>query len=184
MASLAKEDRTSFIRRGKLILEGVLCTPVPDPPPGVDASESKVPATADARERAAIHRDHPECASCHALFDPLGFAFEPYDAIGRFRSTENGKPVNAQTDVTATKTLDGSVKDAVDLVGKLAAADEVRECVARQWLRFALGREETDDDTVTVSEAMTGFKTNGWKVSDLLLALARSDSFRYQKVKP
>jgi hypothetical protein len=56
--------------------------------------------------------------------------------------------------------------------------------VARQWLRFALGREETLDDNSTVAEAMTGFKTNGWKVTDLLLALARSDSFRYQKVKP
>jgi hypothetical protein len=184
MASLAKEDRTSFIRRGKMIREGLLCTPVADPPPGVDASEAKVPATADARTRAMIHRDNPQCASCHALFDPLGFAFEAYDAVGRFRATENGKPVNSQTDITFTKALDGSVKDAIEMVGKLAQADEVRECVARQWLRFALGREESADDTGTLSEAMNGFKSNGWKVSDLLLAVARSDSFRYQKVKP
>jgi hypothetical protein len=184
MASLAKEDRTSFIRRGKLIREGVLCTPVPDPPPGVDASEAMVPATADARQRAAIHRDKPECASCHALFDPLGFAFEGYDAIGRFRTTENGKPINSATEISQTKALDGSVKDAIEMVGKLAQADEVRECVARQWLRFSLGREENNDDAATLGEAMNGFKTNGWKVTDLLLAIARSDSFRYQKVKP
>jgi hypothetical protein len=184
MASLAKEDRTSFIRRGRMVREGVLCTPVPDPPAGVDASETKVPASADARMRAAIHRDKPECASCHALFDPLGFAFEPYDAIGRFRTTENGKPIDSQTEVSATRALDGAVKDAVDLVGKLAGADEVRECVAKQWLRFALGREETGDDAGTLGEVMNGFKSNGWKVTDLLLAVARSDSFRYQKVKP
>jgi len=184
MASLAKEDRTSFIRRGKMVREGILCTPVPDPPPGVDASETMVPANADARTRAMIHRDKPECASCHALFDPLGFAFEAYDAIGRFRTTENGKPINSQTDVTETKALNGSIKDALDLVGRLAGADEVRECVAKQWLRFALGREESGDDAATLGEVMNGFKSNGWKVSDLLLAVARSDSFRYQKVKP
>jgi hypothetical protein len=184
MAGLAREDRTSYIRRGKLVREALLCTPIPDPPPGVDASEAKVPANADARQRAAIHRDRPDCAACHALFDPLGFTFESYDAIGRFRTTENGKPIDARSEITATKQLDGAVRDAVDLAGKLAASDEVRACVARQWLRFALGREETDGDLPSLDSAIKGFRDGGWKVSELLVALARSDAFRFQKVKP
>jgi hypothetical protein len=184
LASLAKEDRTSFIRRGKLIRAGLLCTPVPDPPPGVDASETDVPATTNARERAAVHRDKPECAACHALFDPLGFAFEGYDAIGRFRTTENGEPIDTQTEIIATQALNGQVEDAIDMVGKLARAEEVQRCVATQWLRFALGREDSPDDASSLTSALQGFQTGGGKVSDLLLGLARSDAFRYQKVKP
>jgi hypothetical protein len=184
MATLAREDRTSYIRRGKLVREAFLCTPIPDPPPGVDASEAKIPANADARQRAAIHRDRPDCAACHSLFDPLGFAFETFDAIGRYRTTENGKPIDAHSEITATRALDGPVKDAVDLAGKLATSDEVRECVARQWLRFALGRVESDADLPSLDTAMKGFRDGGWKVGDLLVALARSDAFRFQKVKP
>jgi hypothetical protein len=183
MATLAREDRTSYIRRGKLVREAFLCTPIPDPPPGVDASESKVPASADARQRAAIHRDRPDCAACHALFDPLGFTFENFDAIGRYRTAENGKPIDAHSEITATRSLDGPVKDAVDLAGKLATSDEVRACVARQWLRFALGRVETDGDLPSLEGTMQGFRDSGWKVTDLLIALARSDAFRFQKVK-
>jgi hypothetical protein len=184
MASLANEDRTSFIRRGKLIRSGVLCTHVPDPPPGVDASEMEIPASADARERATAHRDKPECAACHALFDPLGFAFEPYDAIGRYRTTENGKAINSKTEISSTVALDGPVDDAVDMIQKLAGAAEVQRCVATQWLRFALGRDDTPDDAPSLDEAVKGLQAGSGKLADLLSALAQSDSFRYQKVKP
>ncbi len=184
MASLAKEDRTSFIRRGKLIRSGVLCTQVPDPPPGVDASEMAIPATADARARAAAHRNKPECAACHALFDPLGFAFESYDAIGRYRSTENGKPIDASTEITDTQALNGKVTDAVDMIHKLAGAEEVQRCIATQWLRFALGRDDTLDDSPSLDAAVKGLRGGSGKLTDLLSALAQSDSFRYQKVKP
>jgi hypothetical protein len=184
MSTLAREDRTSYIRRGKLVREALLCTPIPDPPPGVDASEAKVPANADARQRAAIHRDRPDCAVCHALFDPLGFAFESFDAIGRYRTTENGKPIDTRSEITETKGLNGPIGGAVELAAKLASSDEVRACVARQWMRFALGREETDADLPSLEVGMKGFRDGGWKVSDLLAALARSDAFRFQKVRP
>jgi hypothetical protein len=184
MASLAREDRTSFIRRGKLVREGFLCTVVPDPPPGVDASEAMIPATADARQRAMLHRTKPECAACHALFDPLGFAFEKYDATGKYRTMEGGKPIDTSSEITDTKALNGTVKDAVELAQKLGTADEVRNCIARQWMRFGLGREETDDDLPSLNEAMKGFQASGWKVADFLVAMAKSDTFRYQKVKP
>jgi hypothetical protein len=184
MASLAREDRTSFIRRGKMVRDGFLCTVVPDPPPGVDASEMNVPASADARTRAMIHRTQPQCAACHGLFDPLGFSFEKYDAIGKYRTMENGKLIDTSTDVTSTMNLDGPVKDAVELAQKMATAPEVRNCVARQWMRFGLGREEGDDDMPSLNEAMKGFEAGGWKVADFLVAMAKSDTFRYQKVKP
>ena len=85
---MAHEDRTSYILRGQLVREALLCTEVPPPPAGVDASETNIPATATAQERSKLHRVKPECASCHELFDPLGFAFEIYDPIGRFRTAD------------------------------------------------------------------------------------------------
>jgi hypothetical protein len=184
MASLAGEERTSFIRRGKLVRAGLLCTPVPDPPPGIDATEVTAAPTANARERAKVHRDKPECAACHALFDPLGFPFEAYDAIGKYRTMESGKAVDTTTDVTITRSLNGPVKDAIEMLGKMAKDDEVRECVARQWLRFALGRDEVGDDKASLDAAVNGFKSGEWKITNLLAAIARSDSFRFQKVTP
>jgi hypothetical protein len=196
LANLAHENRTSYILRGKMIRGGLLCRAITPPPPTVDANETDIPPTADARTRAMLHRKNPSCASCHENFDPLGFAFENYDATGKYRTTEGGKAIDASGDVADTRALDGKVNNAIELVHKLAGADEVRECMARQWMRFALGRNEhVDDDDLgefqtekddagSLAQAMKGFKDSGWKIADLLAALTVSDSFRYQKVKP
>jgi hypothetical protein len=186
LAGLAHEDRTSFILRGKLIREAVLCTTVPPPPPGVDANETNIPATASARERSEAHRKRPDCASCHQLFDPVGFAFENYDATGRYRTGgEQRQGGGRARRCHRHGKLDGTYANAVELVDKLASADEVRQCFARQWMRFALGREDdTRDDAGSLAVALKALQDSGGKVPDMLVALARSDSFRYQKVRP
>jgi hypothetical protein len=186
LAGLAHEDRTSFILRGKLVREALLCMDVPSPPPGVDANETNIPATATAKQRSEMHRTNPTCASCHSLFDPLGFGFEVYDAVGRYRTTDAmGAPIDSAVDVTETRTINGRVANAVELVQKLASAEEVRECAAKQWFRFGLGRlEDPKDDAATLNDALKAVKDSGGKISELLVALARSDAFRHQKVKP
>jgi hypothetical protein len=182
LASQAHADKTSFILRGKLIREAIFCTPIPPPPPNAANDEVMLPVTATAKERAAAHRDKPECATCHALFDPLGFAFENYDASGRYRKTEaGGQPIDATVDVTNTAKLDGRVANAIELAKKLAGADEVKDCVARQWMRFALGRDDASEDAASLGTAQQGFRATG-KIQDLVGALARTDSFRYQRV--
>jgi hypothetical protein len=191
LSTLAHENRTSYILRGKSIREGLLCTKLPDPPAGVDTNETNIPPTADARTRSKLHSQNPSCAGCHTQFDPLGFAFENYDAIGHYRTTENGMPIDAHGDISGTERLDGTVANAVELMTKLGTDDEARHCVALQWTRFALGRDvgvdnkpETLDDLPSVDQAMVGFKAGGWKITDLVAAIATTDSFRYQKVKP
>ena len=185
LAGQAHSDRTSFILRGKLIREALLCTPVPPPPPDATGNEASVPATATARERAAAHRQKPECASCHELFDPIGFAFENYDATGRYRRTEaDGKPIESAVSLTATRGLDGPVTSGIELARKLGSADEVRECVARQWMRFALGREDATEDKSSLAAASKALGDGGGKLRDMLAALARSDAFRFQTVQP
>ena len=186
MAGLAHEDRTSFILRGKLVREALLCGEIPPPPDGVDASEMNIPATATAKERSEQHRTDPACASCHALFDPIGFGFEVYDAVGRFRDRDAmGNPIDSLVELTGTKGLDGSYPDAVGLMQKLASSEEVRSCFARQWLRFALGREVNDkSDASTLAAAFGALEGGDGKLGDLLVAVAQSDAMRHQKVNP
>ena len=166
MAGMAHENRTSYILRGKMVREAMFCTVVPPPPPGVDASETNIPPTATAQERSVLHRTKPECASCHELFDPLGFAFEIYDAVGRFRVNDAaGKPIDSRATIAATAKIDGAVGDALELTRRLGPAEEVQDCVARQWLRFALGRElDETEDASTLSAVLKATNDSGGKV--------------------
>jgi hypothetical protein len=185
LASQAHADKTSYILRGKLIREALLCTPIPPPPPDAANVETKLPATASARERAAEHRVRPECATCHELFDPIGFAFENYDALGRWRTTEaDGKAIDAKVTLTSAGKLDGPVSGAVELGRKLAGSDEAQICLTRQWMRFALGREDASEDDSSRDALQGAFRDSGGKVKDLLAAVARSDAFRFQTVNP
>jgi hypothetical protein len=181
LATLAHENRTSYILRGKMIREALFCTKVPDPPGNIPP-EMNVSPTASARERAAQHRADPSCATCHELFDPIGFAFETYDAIGRYRAKDGAGTIDTKIELSATQTLDGPVASAPELAQKLAGADEVRDCVARQWMRYALGRNDTLDDDASYKLAAKAFKDAGGKLPDLLIALAKSDALRFQKV--
>jgi hypothetical protein len=186
LAGLAHENRTSFILRGKLVREAILCFQVPPPPAGVDTSESMISPTATAKERSEAHRRNPSCASCHAAFDTIGFAFEGYDPIGRYRTVDGaGKPIDTVGTLTGVSmALDGDVPNAVALSKKLSTAEEVGQCVARMWMRFGLGREEDDKgDAASLAAAFKAMKDSG-SITDTLVALARSDSFRHQKVNP
>jgi hypothetical protein len=182
MAALSKSDRTSFVRRGKMVREALFCQPIPDPPPGITDSDAMIPLTATAKERAAAHRQSPECAGCHALFDPLGFAFEPFDAIGRFRNNEGGKPIDSKLDLTGTS-IDGSYATVVQLAERMGDAADVQACVARQWLRFALGREESPSDDGSLKDAVGRLKAGGGDVRELLFGLVSSSSFRFQTIQ-
>jgi hypothetical protein len=184
MSAMAHEDRTSFILRGKLVREALLCTPMPPPPPGVDASETNIDPKLSAQERAMQHRKDPSCASCHANFDPLGFAFEIYDGLGKFRTVDiAGKPIDSRAEITGTS-VDGPAADALELMKKLGGAKDVRNCVAQQWLKFALGRElDTTEDASTLTSLSKSLDDSGGKMPDMMGAIARSNALRYLKVK-
>jgi hypothetical protein len=184
MAAMAHEDRTSFILRGKLVREALLCTPMPPPPPGVDASETNIDPKLTAQERAAQHRKDPSCASCHAHFDPLGFAFEIYDGLGKFRTTDvTGKAIDSKAEITGTS-VDGPAADAVDLMKKLGSAKDVRDCVSQQWLKFALGRDlDMKEDASTLEALSKALDETGGKMPEMMGAIARSNALRHLKVK-
>lgn len=111
--------------------------------------------------------------------DPFGFAFEHYDGIGRYRTEDNGSPV----DSTSQATIDGRTQpfaDALELSKILATSDTVRSCVAKQWFRFAFTRSETDGDAPSLAGISAAFARNDYNLRDLLPAIAASRSFRYR----
>ena len=173
-------DGSNPVKRGKAVYTKLLCGVLPPPPPNVPPAK---PATAGGttRQRFTEH-DQNECAKgCHMLMDPIGYAFEHYDGIGRYRTMDNGQPV----DSTGTLNIDGvdkSFADSVELTKILSTSDTVRSCFAKQWFRFAVARIETDADAPSLAGIATAFATNQFDMRDLAPAIAASRSFRYRSL--
>jgi hypothetical protein len=178
MADKGHADQSSPVGRGFLVAARLLCAEPPPPPPGVDNNIPAVNPSVPTRQRFEMHRTKPECASCHALMDPLGVPFEIYDGMGQYRTTDGGKPIDAASMLTGTKASDGPVKDALELMTRLSTAAETRECVARQMYRYAFGRGETMDDEPAITEALAAFAKADYKITDLMVAIASTSAFR------
>jgi len=132
--------RTSPVLRGKFVLDNLLASPPPPPPADVPALVAETVAEGQKqslRDALAAHRADPKCASCHAQMDPIGFAFEQFDAVGRWRETEGGLPIHASSELP-----DGTVVDGLAGVEALILADPERfvGAVTEKLLMYALGR--------------------------------------------
>ncbi len=177
MAALAGATETSPIARGMFVRGHLLCQPIAAPPNDVPPLLPNPNLTT--RERLSMHRANPACAGCHNLLDPIGFGFENYDPIGRWRTTENGKPVDASGILGGTSKSDGPFSGVVELAGRLAKAPEARRCLSESWMTFALGRQIGENDTRTVTGLGDWLDTGG-KLREFLVGMARSNAFRYR----
>lgn len=171
--------RTSPVKRGKWILENILGTPPPDPPPGVPELEETKTAAADAslREQMELHRDNPACASCHRVMDDLGFGLEQFDAVGRFRKLDGKLPIDASGELPGGRSFVG----AAELTQVLATSEResfVRTTVSR-LLAFALGRELSPTDRCSVDEIADRVQANGGRFQDIVGEVVRSRQFQY-----
>ncbi len=181
MSMHAHWDQPSLVLRGKLIREKLLCTVLPPPPPDVNNTLPKFEPNVSTRERFEEHRSEVSCGRCHKLIDPLGVPFERYDAIGAIRDKDGPNPVDPSSELTGTRQSDGPVKDALELEARLAGAQEVRDCLALQWFRFALGRDEGAADAASLTQIRQVFRDSGYRVPALVAAIPVTDSFRYQQ---
>jgi hypothetical protein len=178
LAMTGAPDGSHPVKRGKAIYEKFLCGELPPPPPNVPPAK---PATSGGTTRMRfVEHDQNACAkACHSIMDPIGFAFEHYDGIGRYRTTDNDLPV----DSTGSLEIDGVVQpfaDAVELTRMLATSSKVRQCVARQWFRFAVGRKDTEADATSLAAVQTAFAAHSFDLRDLAPAIAGSRSFRFR----
>ncbi len=171
--------RTSPVKRGKWILENILGTPPPDPPPGVPELEETKTAGANAtlREQLVLHRENAACASCHRVMDQLGFGLEEFDAVGRFRTNDGEQKVDASGELPGGRNFSG----AAQLSQVLATSEReafVRTATAR-LMTFALGRELSPTDRCTVDEIAERVSATGGHFKDLVLEIVRSRQFQY-----
>jgi hypothetical protein len=170
-------DASSPVKRGVFVLQAVLCQQLPQRPKNLMIT---TPAPDDAkttRERWAQHSQNPACSYCHKNLDPVGFAMEDFDAIGRHRTTENGLPIDARGGIPSLGVPDLSLNGGAALSDVVAERDELKQCFARQWVRFGLGRLEARTDAPTIAPLYDITKANG-SLKDAFLALVRTEAFR------
>ena len=169
----------SPILRGKRILERVTCIELGSPPPGAEAARPPdiVDAESTNRERTANATSPDLCASCHNQINPAGFAFEHYDSLGRYRTEDNGQPVDGSGSLELLgETLEFS--SGVDLARQLSINEAVHDCYAHRWTAYALGYsvDPTDPD---MKRVMKDFRKDD-QVLGLLEAIATSEMFRFR----
>jgi hypothetical protein len=180
LAAHAKADQTSPVLRGKFVRAKLFCSPPPPPPPDIVVRPPTVDPRLSTRQRFAQHTADARCATCHTLMDPIGFAFEHYDAAGRWRDMDGGQPVDATGDLTGTD-VDGALDGVPSLATKLVDSAEVANCTATQWFRYAFGRsEQSKGDLCTVGKLAAAFQgTNGnGDFKKMVRATVRMAAFR------
>jgi hypothetical protein len=179
----SKEDDSFPIARGKFIRVRLMCQALPPPPQNVNITPPSPNSGLTTRERFAAHSSNPACAGCHALIDPVGFGMENYDAIGRYRQSENGRPIDARGELTGTD-VDGVYTGGVELANKLAGSAIVRQCAAIQAARWAFGRPEIETDRATAKLIDAQFGAAGLDLRELLVATAKTESFFQRTLQP
>jgi hypothetical protein len=183
LAAHAHANQTSPVRRGIFVLTNILCNHIPPPPPDVDTTPPNPDPNATTRERFNQHTASPTCASCHRMMDPIGLGFEGYDATGKFRTMENGKPLDVSGSIAGTD-IDGPFNGALELVQRLHGSAQVKSCVSNLWLEFALQRVPAQEDACSLEQAQNGFAASGYNLRDLISSVIKSDAFRYVRITP
>lgn len=174
VASHAHPTRSSPTLRGKAMRELILCQTVPPPPPNVDFSiiEDPNPRIKTIRDRLTAHRSNPVCAGCHKITDPIGLALENFDGAGQYRETEKG----AAIDISGN--LDG--KDFATVAGLSEAVHDhpaVPSCLVRRLYSYGTGGPLAADDDATITEMTAQFAKAGYRVPNLMRAIASSSGF-------
>ena len=174
---------TSPILRGKWILDNLLNSPPPPPPPGIpplSASAGKPGEKLTIRQQIERHRSNAVCASCHARMDPLGFALENFDGVGRWRTTEDGSRIDASAKLPNGAVFSGpkGLKQYL-----LSRPDEFVSATVARLLTYALGRELDVRDQPAIRQIMRETKDGGYRFQDLIVSVVNSVPFQMRQAQ-
>jgi hypothetical protein len=173
--------RTNPVKRGKWVLEQLLGTPPPPPPPDVpELPENKEKLQGTLRQRLEQHRKDPACANCHAKMDPLGLAFENYDAIGRFRAKEDGAEIDPSGVLPNGQKFNGPAELKKILLEK---KDLFSRCLTEKMLTYAIGRGLDYYDKSAVDRIVAALAKNDYRFSTLVVEICKSDPFVLRRGK-
>jgi hypothetical protein len=180
LALTSHTSRTSPTLRGKWILESIYGTPPPPPPPdaGTIKEQKKGAEPKTFRELMALHATQPACATCHRRIDPLGFALENYDAVGAWRDSQGGKPVDAAALLPTGERFDGvaGLKQVL-----LRTRDAFERNMIEQMMAYALGRDVADGDECAVREIQAALAKADHRFSAMVIAIAKSFPMQYRQ---
>jgi hypothetical protein len=180
LATFAKPHTTDPIARGKEVRQRVLCQHLPEPPANLNAVEPPVSANLTARQRYDMHRSMASCAGCHELIDPVGLGFENYDGLGAYRTLDGKLAIDNSGEVFGTDDANGKFNGVVELSKKLAGSGQVRDCVASQFFRYALGRTEDDGDKCGLTAIKDSFAKGKGNLKLLVETVVASEMTRFR----
>lgn len=176
----SQPTRTSPVLRGKFVLENILDITPPPPPPDLpqldDPKQHGKRMTL--REQLALHRKKTACAGCHNLMDPVGLAFEHFDAIGRFREFDNGRAIDASGQLVTGEKLENAESLRQIIAGQ--KYDEFVRCLTVKMLTYALGRGVDRTDRVSVDKILRDLKKNDYHSRNLIIGIVNSVPFQYR----
>lgn len=166
LSEFANQKEGSPTLRGKFIRIALMCTPIPPPPPDVSTQLPDVNADQPRtkRQRLEQHRASPVCAGCHAQMDPLGLPLENFDAIGRYRTLDNGLPIDPSGELDGTQ-----VADAQALGIAMSSNTKVAQCLVRNYYAYASGHVARPVDASVLNELSASFQASGFKLRDLVV---------------
>jgi hypothetical protein len=181
MLATSLAARTSPVKRGQWVLDALLGAPPPPPPPAVEELDQTAAAAENLtlRERLERHRADPACAVCHRRMDGIGFGLENFDAIGRWRQRDGGKPIDATGTLADGTQFAGPVELKELLVTRYR--DDFVRCLTETMLTYALGRKVEYSDAQAVEEIVRRLQRNDYRFSELVLGIVRSEPFRFAK---
>ncbi len=176
LAARAKINETTPTLRGRFVREVLMCQSVPPPPPNVDTNLQPPPpgVTWTRRQQLEQHRSNPSCASCHSLMDTIGLTMENFDAIGRYRDSDRGLPIDPSGNLDGTP-----VSGPRELGQRLRESPAVRDCMMKNFFRYALGANESSGGEAWIPELGRQFDQSGARFADFALAFVTTDLFRY-----
>lgn len=187
MSRFSTDDATSPIPRGLFVRQNLMCQSPPPPPTDLMIEVPPQVPGQSTRERFEQHRADPACAGCHVYFDPIGFGFENYDPIGRYRTVEEYQgqtvPIDASGEVASLsddQDISGQFVGAVELGGMLGESALVRQCMVTRMFRFTFGRQEISGDRATLDEAYGLLTERGNVILEAIVAMTRTKLFRYR----
>lgn len=170
--------RTSPVRRGKWVLEQLLCDEPPPPPPGVEADLGDVDANASLRERLAQHRENPMCATCHDRMDPIGLGMDTFDGVGTFRTHTADGEIDASGELPDGTLFDGPT----ELAALLADDARLGRCFTEKLSIYALGRgADAAYDRCNLYQLDTALAADEHRLMTAIVHLTQADSFTHRR---
>jgi hypothetical protein len=183
LASRAHQLQGSPPLRSVFVLEKLFCLPPPDPPANANLSEPALSlGSGEAKTNRELFEERiapAECKGCHSQIDTIGYGLEHYDAIGAFRTLDNGKPVDATGELKGVD-VEGTFVGGVALSQRLAQSRQVQDCVAENWYAYALGRTLEEQDECQRTRLKQSLADAGGDIRELLVAVVRSPEFIYR----